>query len=198
MDYTEASSTSPLNHTDMKRRPKLQLIEGHRNKPVRLGPIALTVSSGPEPPFPVAMQVIEEDTWRVLSAAPSLKGADTHPVRVMTGLIDQEARQAGEVLVRGRRCLAIIYDLDHDPICRPEWIRQAMGRILERVEEDGIRSLALPLLGSSHGPMDWTQSLDIIIHELQVHGPECLERLCLTVNRQDPDKVRLSLEQYCG
>lgn len=141
------------------------------------------------------MEVIEEDTWLVLSARISLEGAESHPIRVMTGLIEQDIQQPGDILTRGSRCLAIVYDLEQDPICQAEWVHMAMRKILDFAEREGISSLALPLLGSTHGPLPWHESLDIIIQELLNHSHTHLQHIWMVVNGEQQAKVQGRLER---
>ena len=136
-------------------------------QPFRIGRFEVIASTHRKPPFPVVATLFEEDTWRVLSAETEVRPNYEHPVRLMTDLVFDQPAQPGAVLVRGKRWLAIVYDLDCDPPCREIWVRQALMDALERAATHGIHSLAMPLLGSLHGCISWQRSLALILASLR-------------------------------
>ena len=147
----------------------LTLIPGLRGRPWRIGDFELVVSPPAEPPFPVQATLLEEDTWRVLSAPPRLPPVEEHPVRVMTDLLDQQPERPGTVLVRGRRWEAIVIDLEQEPVCREAWVGQALQQALREAAQRRLRALALPLLGTRHGGMTLSRSLEILLGVLARH-----------------------------
>jgi hypothetical protein len=146
---------------------RLQSCEGGRHRPVRLGSIDLVPAPLDDPPFEVQVQVVEEDTWRVLSPAPVLTTSFEHPIRLMTRVIEDRPARHGELLCRGTRWRAVVYDLDQEPICREDWARAALSRLLASASVQGLHSVALPLLGATHGGLPWIRSLALIAEALQ-------------------------------
>ena len=151
----------------MPRQPKLHVIPGGIMRPFQIGQFELIASTHRKPPFPVIATLFEEDTWRVLSADPEIRPSYKHPIRLMTDLVFDQPAQPGAVLMKGKRWLAIVYDLDCDPPCREIWIRQALMDALERAVTHEIQSLAIPLLGSLHGCISWQRSLALILASLR-------------------------------
>ncbi|RME35185.1 MAG: hypothetical protein D6786_02655 [Gammaproteobacteria bacterium] len=145
----------------------LTLLPGLRGRQWRIGDFSVVVSPRTEPPFPVQAFLLEEDTWRVLSAPVRLPPMEEHPVRVMTDLIGQRPQRPGTLLIRGRRWEAIVVDLEQEPICRQEWVRQASMRALAAAADRRLRTLALPLLGSRHGGLTPARSLQTLLEVLQ-------------------------------
>ena len=170
----------------MPSRPNLHLIRGGRGNAVQVGPSLITPGTSTRPPFPVTVQVHAEDTWRILNAAPVLPESSEHPIRAMTDLIDQQPLSPGSLLTLGNRWLAVVYDLDRQPICQEEWISQAVARVLVTAADRGIDALRLPLLGSEHGDLPWQHSLASICKALQAtdQGPK---HIWLLVPRVDID-----------
>ncbi len=145
----------------------LRLIPGARGRCRRIGDFGLVASPLAEPPFPVQATLLEEDTWRVLGAPARLPPVEEPMVRVMTGLINQRPLSPGKVLFQGRRWKAIVIDLEQDPVCREAWVRQAFEQALREATRRGLRALALPLLGSRHGGLDHSRSLEILLEALR-------------------------------
>jgi len=163
--------------------PELRVIQGGQSSSHRIGTIEVVPATLRTQPFAVDIRVLEEDTWLIMGSAPILHETTSHPIRVMTDLIDQQPHRTGDVLLRGRQWLAVVYDLDQEPLCQAEWIISALQKILALSEQNGITALALPLLGSTHGPMNWDQSLEIIINTLRGHEGTHLRRIWLIVNK---------------
>ena len=150
----------------MEMKPRLKILPGYKDRPIRLGSILVTPATTHEPPFPVQASVLEEDTWRLLSAPNVAVPQEEHPVRLMTDLVDDRPALPGKVLIQGARWLAIVHDVERTPTCREIWVHSALKRVLELTAQRHYRSLALPLLGSVYGCLDWRRSLTLIIETL--------------------------------
>jgi len=150
----------------MEMKPRLQILPGYKGRPIRLGSILVTPATTHEPPFPVQASVLEEDTWRLLSAPNVAVPQEEHPVRLMTDLVDDRPALPGKVLIQSARWLAIVHDVERTPTCREIWVRSALKRVLELTAQRHYHSLALPLLGSVYGCLDWRRSLTLVIESL--------------------------------
>jgi hypothetical protein len=91
---------------------------------------------------------------------------------VMTDLLDQERYRPGDVLIHGIHWYAINYDLDQNPICRPQWLRESTHTILTRAVAQTISSLCIPLPGVAHGHISLSDSVAIILDTIQDYPPE--------------------------
>ena len=72
----------------------------------------------------------------------------------------------GSVIVkqsRPKRLIAIIFDVEHTPISEVSWIKEAIQNILKQCEYYKLKTLAMPLLGTSYGKL----KEDTIIQLLQ-------------------------------
>ncbi|OOZ35794.1 hypothetical protein [Solemya velesiana gill symbiont] len=150
----------------MRDKPKFGIIQGGKMHAFALGPFQIIPSPRREPPFPVTATVFEEDTWRVLSADPAGHPEKEHPVKLMTNMLFDQQAEPGSVLIQGDRWLTIIHDLDTEPTCKEEWIRIALHSAIRTAEERNCTTLALPLLGSVHGCIQWKASLELILDVL--------------------------------
>ena len=169
--------------SSLSPNPKLRVIQGGQSTCHRIGTIEVVAATMSAQPFAIDITVLEEDTWLIMGSAPILHETTSHPIRVMTDLINQQPHKTGDVLLRGRQWLAVVYDLDQEPLCRAQWIISALQKILAQSEQKGITAVALPLLGSTHGPLSWSQSLEIIIDTLRGHEGIHLQRIWLIVDK---------------
>ncbi len=143
------------------------------------------MSSLQDPPFAVDARVIEEDTHLVLSAGNQLPEAAEPAIRVMTAALYAEPCALGAVVVRPgapRLLLAVVHDLDLSPSCRPQAVREALARALERSRALGVRALAVPLLGAVHGVLPPEQALGLVLEVLSATSLAHLERVWLVAD----------------
>lgn len=180
----------------MQEKPDLYIIPGGLTSRFQVGAVQLVPATLREPPFPVPATAVEEDTWRVLSTPSILYSNNEHPVRLMTDLVHDQPARPGTIVMKGRRWLAIVYDLDQEPSCTEEWILQALENILKLARTKRIRSLALPLLGSRHGGIPWQRSLELILDRLSGYGTGGYpERIWLQITADQRIEIQQLLAQ---
>ena len=174
-----------------KKMPALRLVRGGMGE-FPLGPLLVTVAP---PDAPIEAIVLEEDTWLVLSAEPEVKPPVKGMVRIMTDLLKAEPKVPGSVLVESGeplRMLAIVYDLAAEPLCRPEWVGEALQGVLAIAEEKGLAALALPLLGVRHGRLPVARFAELLAEAVRKTPPRRLRRVWLMATEQDgPELQRL-------
>lgn len=182
----------------MSANPQLRLVRGGRGGS-QLGPLRVIAAPPDEPPFPVAATVVEEDTWLVLSAEPEIRPPADHPVRIMTELLEAKPLAPGSVVVASKaplQLLAIVYDLEKEPICRPEWVASALNEVFRITEERKIPTLALPLLGIRHGRLPLNVFAEIFANSIRETPLNYLRKVWLYMVPELTREVRTLLEAY--
>jgi hypothetical protein len=175
----------------------LQCYQGGRHLFVRLGPVDLVMAPVEDPPFAVEVEVVEEDTWRLLSSPPVLRPASEHPIRLMTRVVEDRPGRHGDLLCQGGRWRAVVYDLDQEPVCRESWVRESLCRLWSRAMARGCHNLAMPLLGATHRGISWTRSLELIAETVLPLPPGSgLRRVWLQVEDGRLLAVRQRLERW--
>jgi hypothetical protein len=120
-------------------------------KTFKLNSVILSCANDLEiPPFSIDIEIVEEDTWQLMAADNAAAELDEHPIRLMTSLIDQQPMTPGDVIEKGNQWRTVIFNLDEDPPCRPEWVKTALERIVELVMQHGINSFSMPLPALQH------------------------------------------------
>ena len=168
-----------------------------------LGGCRLVAAPKDNPPFKVEALVAEEDTFRVLSADPVVK----EPRESLEVMIEQanEIRPEvpGSVLVRRRRnspleFLAIVHDLDLEPSWKEEWISSALDKVFQEVAIRKIRSIALPLMGTTHGTLAMERAARLFRNTLHRGSPVGLQRIWLIVpsgtEHKDLENIKSNLK----
>lgn len=157
----------------------------------------LTVVAAPRgyPPFNCQASVEEQDTQLVLGEQTVLKDPGKPGWYLAHTLQRDSSHRLGAVVVSGRaplRLLAVVHDLDREPTCTRESIWRAYVEIFNLVACHQITSLATPLLGTVHGKLAQTESLDILRDTLLQQEALPLQRLWLMVpDGKDHDHQQL-------
>lgn len=147
-----------------------------------LGTVEVAAGTTERVPFPIDAIVFEEDTYLVLNASRTLFAPGEHPIRTLTSAFLAKPAKPGTVITRGGhplRFLAVIHDLDRNPSWREEWIRETLRMILSEAGERGLRSLALPLLGTVHGTFSAVRFVRHLRSSLEGSPPSNLSRIWL-------------------
>ena len=165
-------------------RPRLRAISGAHYFNMALGPYHVVAAPKDKPPFTVDGVVEEEDVYLVLSAPQKVRKTQEPLMRIMTRLIETRPREPGTVIVRGRKplqLLAIVHDLNQDPTWKETWISDALRGIMKIAEERKLQSIALPMLGSVHGTLDWQKFMMLLGSALKDMNPAQLKRIWLII-----------------
>lgn len=118
--------------------------------------------------------VEEQDTQLLLGKSPVIMDSITSFTQLVRKMEQQAAEEPGTVIVkrtRPIRFITIVYDIDSKPICREEWLEQALKNILEQCRKFEVRSLAMPLIGTSYGRID-EQTMIILLEKLLIEYRE--------------------------
>jgi len=164
------------------RRPPLKLVRGYRICETKVGRLHVAAAPRDTPPFPIEAFVFEEDTFLVMSADPTPHEAKLPMVKIMTRLIETRPRTPGTVVLQGRsplRILAIVHDFNQEPSWKEAWVESALRNALQESQNLGVRSLALPLLGTVHGSLERRRFLEILVRALHETRLPYLNRLWL-------------------
>lgn len=168
----------------ISHRPPLKLLRGRRICETKIGRLHVAVAPLDTPPFPSEAFVFEEDTFLVMSADPAPRETKLPMVKIMTRLIETQPRTPGSVILQGQaplRILAIVHDFNQDPSWKEAWIATALRNALQESQKLGIRSIALPFLGTVHGSLDKMRFLEILVGALHASRLPYLNHLWLVV-----------------
>ncbi len=164
--------------TDASRRARLRVLPGGRTRRLQLAQRLIAIAPVDSPPFDLDARVFEEDTFRIMSAAPEWAPPAEHPIRIMHDLQSYRPDRPGDLVVqtgRPMRLLAIVHDVNCEPTWRPEWIAAALRNMLLTADRHRLVSIGLPLLGRQHGSMPRSDFADLLADALS-EGSGCYPR----------------------
>ncbi len=161
-----------------RERRGLRLVRGRSER--RLGGVRVAISPAERSPFGVDVVAVEDDTYSVLSAGPSVGAPAEHPIRVWNALQNVAEATPGSVIVkRGRplKLLAVVHDLACDPTWKEEWVQSALGDIFGEIGRRRLKSLGLAPLGCVHGKLRPERFIELLRWALEQDRPRTLERI---------------------
>lgn len=166
-------------------RPKLKVIQGGLEDKRRIGDVLIIASPDDKPPFEPDAIVREEDTFLIMSPPrEDMKVVKDNLTRLMTKLIESKPLPPGTIKVKDGfpvKIIAIVYDVNQDPIWKPEWVENALIRIFEECETRRLKNLSMPMLATVFGKMPIEYFIKILTNVLVDTGPRYPKRLWLKV-----------------
>jgi hypothetical protein len=124
-----------------------------RDQPlVRIQPLP----PGSTPLFLVDAVVVEEDTYRVLSADPLARETYEPPDGLLGDAAATLPVPPGSILVQDGsplKFLAVVHDLSREPTLREGWVKAALIAIVQEANRRRVTSLAVPALGARQGAL---------------------------------------------
>jgi len=144
----------------------------------------LTVVAAPRdwPPFHYQAIVEEQDTYLVFDEQTVITDPGK-PVWYLANMLERmQTHKLGSVIIKGHapiHFLAVIHDVDQEPICRTEFIMPAYESVMTAVYKRNIVSLALPLLGTVHGKVPVSESIRFLSETVRGGYPTPLQQLWL-------------------
>ena len=98
----------------------------------------------------------------------------------------QQTREiVGNVLVKQSnpiRFIAIVYDVEHTPIGKKTWIEKAIQNILTQCDKYRIKTLAMPLLGTSYGKLEEESIIQLLQYSLIQNRQQTLKKILIYRN----------------
>ena len=133
----------------------------------------------------VDVVVEEQDTNLVLGKSPVIMDTiESFPALVKK--MEQQIHEIpGNVIVKQSipiRLVAIVYDVEHTPICKESWIEEALQNILMQCEKYKIKTLAMPLLGTSYGKLKEETTMKLLQDSLFQERKKTLKKILIYKN----------------
>ena len=182
-----------MNQQAHRNGPRLRVIQGGLEARTERNGIRVEVAALDAPAPALDAVVVEDDTWAVLGADPQLNDPG---VPLEQALKDAEGFQPwrpGSLVVREGQpveLLAVVHDLDQQPSWREEWITSSLEAVFTVAAERGLKTVAMPLLGTIHGRLPAERALALLREALDAQTEGWPRKLWLAVPR---DAVRQAL-----
>jgi hypothetical protein len=136
--------------------------------------------------------VQEQDTHLILGTEPAIR--DTHESYPL--LVKKMGRQKpllpGQVIIKNTtplRITAILYDIEQTPVCTEELIADVLKSLLDKFNEYRLKSVAMPLLGSTHGKVKVSGFIKLLQDTLTISNPVYPEKILLIVPPDEVDDI---------
>jgi hypothetical protein len=152
-----------------------------RDQPlVRIQPLP----PGAAPLYLVDAVVVEEDTYRVLSADPVARETYEPAADLLSTAASTLPVPPGSVLVQDGsplKFLAVVHDLNREPTLREEWVSGALIAIMKEADRRQLASLAVPTIGARRGSLTAERFAALISEAIGAVKSDHLKELWLLV-----------------
>ena len=133
----------------------------------------------------VDVVVEEQDTNLILGKSPIIMDTiESFPALVKK--MEQQIHEIpGNVIVKQsipKRLVAIVYDVEHTPICEESWIEEALQNILMQCDKYKVKTLAMPLLGTSYGKLKEETTMQLLQDSLIQNRKQTLKKILIYKN----------------
>ena len=133
----------------------------------------------------VDVVVEEQDTNLILGKSPVIMDTiESFPALVKK--MEQQIHEIpGKVIVKQsipKRLVAIVYDVEHTPICEESWIEEALQNILIQCDKYKVKTLAMPLLGTSYGKLKEETTMQLLQDSLIQNRKQTLKKILIYKN----------------
>lgn len=132
--------------------------------------------------------VEEQDTNLLLGKAHVIMES----VESFPGLVEKMEQQIreipGNVIVKHskpKRLIAIVYDVDHTPICEESWITEVLQNILTQSDKYKIKTLAMPLIGTTYGKLMEETTIQLLQDVLFKNRQVYLKKILIYQKQED-------------
>ncbi len=129
--------------------------------------------------------VEEQDTNLVLGKSPVILDTIESFPSMVKKMEQQICEKVGNVLVKQSipiRFIAIVYDVEHTPIGEKTWIEEAILKILVHCDKYRIKTLAMPLLGTSYGKLQEECVIQMLQNSLIKNRQQTLKKILIYKN----------------
>jgi hypothetical protein len=126
--------------------------------------------------------VEEQDTNLILGKSPVILDTIESFPSMVNKMEQQTCEKVGNVLVKQSvpiRFIAIVYDVEHTPIGEKIWIEEAILNILAHCDKYRIKTLAMPLLGTSYGKLEEESIIQMLQNSLIQNRRQTLKKILI-------------------
>jgi len=151
----------------------MRLVWNSAVNPWQCGRIAVIAAPVDQPPGTIDAEVQEQDRALLLQVSDNLPAEPEAPAWYLANILNrQPSLKPGTARLVERKIpaviQAIIYDVEQETVCRPEWIIAALHSILTIAREQNFTSLGIPLLGYHHSGLATMELLKFLDDALRV------------------------------
>jgi len=142
------------------------------------------------------IRVEEQDSWLILGEQSRLR-EDERPAWVQANQLESAPLyRPGSVIPRAGqppKLRMIIYDLEQQPICKPQWVKLALSAVLEYAYDHDLSCIQLPLPGYHYGGLTAQAALTLFRTAIREHSHKNPATIMLALPDEDLRQLLLSL-----
>ncbi len=149
-----------------------------------IGPVEISVCTADQHPYTVDAIVEEQDTNLLLDTKPVIQDTQESYRSLIKKMNRQKPLMPGQIITKNTipaRLIAILYDVERTPICSEAILTTVINILLDELNRHKLKSVAMPLLGSTHGKIAEQVFIKLLQQSLINKNPAYPEKIVLMV-----------------
>jgi len=162
-----------------------------------MGNVTISVCAADKLPLTVDAIVEEQDTNLILGTYPGIRDTKESYPALVRKMERQKPLLPGQVIVKNTiplRFTAVLYDIEQTPVCTEELIADVLNELLHKFNEYRLKSVAMPLLGSTHGKVKVSGFIKLLQDTLNTRNPVYPAEIMLIVPPDNFDDIKDIIE----
>jgi hypothetical protein len=164
-----------------------------------IGPAEIFVCMASQQPFMVSAIVEEQDTNLLLDTIPVIQDTQESYRSLVIKMYQQKPLTPGQVFIKDTqpaRLIAIIYDIEQTPVCNEAVLATVINNLLDTMNRHKLKSVAMPLLGSTHGKITEQVFIKLLQESLINRNPAYPGKIVLMVAPDKLDYIKAVINDY--
>ena len=165
------------------------------------GPVEISICMAGRQPPKVDAIVEEQDTNLLLDTKQVIRDTRESYRLLVNKMARQKPLGPGQVIFKNTqpaRLIAILYDLEHSPVCSDKYITTAFNNILDILNKYKLISVAMPLLGSTYGKIPEQVFIKLLQESLTIRDQVYPGKIVLMVPPARLDYIRAVIGGNCN
>ncbi len=141
----------------------------------------------------------EQDTNLLLDTKPVTQDTQESYRSLVKIMNRQKPLMPGQIIIKNTipvRLIAILYDIERTPVCTKIFITTALNNILDELNRHKLKSVAMPLLGTTHGKIAEQVFIKLLQESLINRKSAYPEKIMLMVPPGKIDYIQEVIEDY--
>lgn len=137
--------------------------------------------------------VDEQDTNLLLDTIPVIQDTRESYRSLVKKMNRRKPLLTGQIIIKNTipaRLIAIFYDFEQIPVCSEAVLTTVINNLLDKLNRHKLKSVAMPLLGSTHGKIAEQVFIKLLQESLLNKNPAYPEKIVLMVPPGKLDYIR--------
>jgi hypothetical protein len=168
---------------------------------ITIDSVEISVCTANQLPHMVDAIVEEQDTNLLLDTNPVIQDTRESYRSLVKKMKRQKSLLPGQVIIKNTipaKLTAIIYDIERTPVCNEAVLAKVINNLLDTINRNKLKSVAMPLLGNTHGKIPERVFIKLLQESLIIRNPVYPGKIILMVPPAKIDYIKAVFVDTCN